>query len=322
MSYSHLKQSKKFKPHSRAVLLDYNDLLSPLADYFKPAVLTDVVMKKDDNKPDVVLMWNDILPDYQMICKASAVHGIPTFVVQHGRGAARDYHLGSSPVATGIFVWGTNDETLALSGGWKREQVYRVGFPGFVQRPPKAEEKGTVVFDAVHWDDVIDENVEAWNALRKIGPIKPIAKLLRAQGPNHDPSRFPGLNLMTDQIEPGHLRKTYELISKASAVVCLIEGTLELLAYSLDVPVIHLNTLKPRQLLGRDQDEDGYKPSKGAEPATLETLEAKVLEALEHPEKRRKERREVLLEEGGDPETDTPYSSIVRIINSIVKARA
>ena len=220
-------------------------------------------------------------------------------------------------MASGFFAWGSKDEEQAKKAGF--ENVFRVGFPGFALRPEKAEEKGTVVFDALHWDDIIDENTEAWTALRKIDSIKPVAKLLRAQGPNHAPERFPGLIVMTDQLEPGHLAKTYDLIKKASVVVCLIEGTLELLAYSLDVPVIQLDILKKRTLLGREQNDEDYKPSRAAEPATLENLKEKVEYAVAHPEHLREERREVLLEEAGDPETDTPYSSIVRIVNTLTK---
>jgi hypothetical protein len=321
--YNKLKHTKKPKPTSRVVLLDYNDLISPLADFFLPAVTSDIVMKEGKpEKPDAVVMWNDVMPDYQMLCKASAMHKIPTFVVQHGRGAARDYlnkENPSQPLANAFIAWGTKDEEQAKKAGF--ESVFRVGFPGFAYRPQKAEEKGTVVYDALHWDTVIDENQEAWTALRKIDSIKPIAKLLRAQGINHAPEKFPGLIVMTDQLETGHLIKTYDLLKKASVVVCLIEGTLELMAYSLDIPVIQLDILKERDLLGRKQDKEDYKPSEAAEPATLENLEEKVKYAVAHPEHRRAERRKVLLEEGGDPDTDTPFSSIVRIVDGLTKKR-
>jgi len=318
--FSKLKYLKP-NPTTRVVLLDYNDLMEPLTDFFLSSVTSDIVMKEGKpEKPQAILMWNDILPDFQMVCKTAAMHKIPTFVLQHGRGAARDYlnkEAASQPLANGFFAWGTKDEEMAKKAGY--ENVFRVGFPGFAKRPPRAEEKGTVVFDALHWDDIIDENVEAWTALRKIDSVKPVAKLLRAQGPNHAPERFPGLIVMTDQMEPGHLAKTYDLIKKASVVVCLIEGTLELLAYSLDIPVIQLTTLKERPLLGRKQDKEDYAPTRAAEPATIENLEEKIKYAIAHPEHRRQERREVLLEEAGDPETDTPYSSIVRIINTLAE---
>ena len=300
----------------KIICLDYNDLIWPITEFFERAEWDDI-LEEGDKKPKAIVMWNDIIDIYQELCVVAGRHGIPTFMFQHGRGAFRDYISGrmSKRNASIAFCWGEKDRQMAIKGGWTEETAIRIGSPIFAKRPKKQEEKGTVIFDAPHWDIEIPEGYLAWDKLNQIKDIKPVAKLLKGQA--HDTKFYYGYSLTTDRRLSGHLETTYDLLSKASCVVTMIEGTLELMAYSLDIPVIHLEGLEKRPLLGADQPDEDYLPSRAATTATMDNLEEKVKEAIEHPELKREERREVLLEEGGDPDKDTPYQTMVSEIKRV-----
>jgi hypothetical protein len=298
----------------RAVIANFNDILTPLYPFFD--IASPEELANDEKTVDVLLVWNDVLPDYQMMCAVANMHGIPTFVVQHGRGGMRDYLDGlHRPWANAAFVWGEKDKEIAIKGGWKPEQVFRVGAPWFTYRPAREQEEGLVVFDAVHWQGEVKENYEVWSELLSIPEITPVAKLIN----EHNPEMFPGNWLQTDRFKEGHLEDTFTLLKKASAVVCMLEGTMELMAYSLGIPVIHVDHFKHRKLEGTHQGEEDTKPSAATIPCTLKTLKETLLGVLENPGENWANRRDALLDFAGDPDKDTPISTMVSVIYGAVK---
>lgn len=303
----------------KAVILNGNDLLTPLYDCFEQAEISDIV--KPDKKVKAVITWNDILPDHKMICVEANKNKILTFVVQHGRGAMRDYLWSPNgeqvhvPIANAAFVWGEQDKLDAIAGGWKPESVFRVGAPWFAYKPTYRPEKNLVIFDAVHWQGEVEENYRGWDALKQIPGIHPVAKLLKS----HDSKMFPGDWVMTDRNETGHIDTTYKILSNARVVVCMMEGTLELMAYSLGIPVIFLKGFRHRKLEGTYQGVEDTKPSYSTISATYKTLAKALTLAFKRPKKLLDNQKKELLLRAGDPEKDTPIQTMQRVIMETVR---
>lgn len=300
----------------KAVILNFNGILDPLYDTFDQAELTDIV--EPDKKPDCLISWTDYPYDYKMINLAALQHGVPTFMVQHGRRAMRDYwtHIGE-PSSIACFVWGSKDREDAIEGGWHPLRVFRVGAPWFAYRPERKEEKGLIVYDVPHWNKDTVEAKKTWTALKKIKGIRPVAKLIEPSSQKR--TNYLGEQCLTYRDQPGHIEATYDLISRASAVVCMMESTLELFAHSLGVPVIHVRGFKHKELAGTWQGVEDTLPGKGSLATTLEGLPLAIETVLENPTILSKEARERLLEDAGDPDTDRPIKSITETVQILVE---
>lgn len=299
----------------RAVIVNYNDLLTPLYQTFEQAELTDIT--NEEKKPDCMIIWTDYPPDQKMLCLVALQNGVPTFMVQHGRRAMRDYWTNQGePTCPVAFVWGTKDKEDAIEGRWHPTRIFRVGAPWFAYRPEKREEeRGLVVYDAPHWGIDTKESIRTWAALKKIEGIRPVAKLIV---PGHNRNNYPGEQCLTYRAEPGHIEGTFDIIKRASAVVCMMESTLELFAHSLGVPVIHVKGFKHKKLPGTWQGVEDTLPGKGSLACDLGNLEETIKLAMTNPPDLAKQARERLEEDAGNPETDTPVQSITTIIGELV----
>lgn len=299
----------------KAVILNFNDILTPLYNCFEQAELTSI---NGEKKPDCLVTWTDYPHDYKMICLAALQAGVPTFMVQHGRRAMRDYWTRQGePASVACFVWGTKDREDAIEGLWHPDRVFRVGAPWFAYRPEKKEEKGLVVYDVPHWNVDTIEAKKTWTALKRIKGIRPVAKLIAPSQQKRN--NYLGEQCLTYRNEPGHIEATFDLISRASAVVCMMESTLELFAHSLGVPVVHVRGFKHKELPGTWQGVEDTLPGKGSLATTLEGLPLTIETVLENPTILANEAKERLMEDAGDPETDTPIRSITSIISTLVR---
>lgn len=297
-----------------AVILNFNDILTPLYSTFHQAELSDLVGKK---KPDCLITWTDYPADYKMMCLSAMQANVPAFMVQHGRRAMRDYwtHLGE-PSALACFVWGTKDREDAIEGKWNPLRVFRVGAPWFSFRPKRQEEKGLIIYDAPHWNVDTMESKKVWAKLKRIEGIRPVVKLILPS--NQNQNNYIGEQCLTYRDEPGHIEATFDLIKRASAVVCMMESTMEIMAHSLGVPVIHVRGFKHKELAGTWQGVEDTQPGKGSLPCDLDGLEDAIKLILVDPEIKAEEAKERLMEDAGDPDNDTPTQSITTIIGEIV----
>lgn len=299
----------------KAVIINFNDILTPLYSTFEQSELTDIVDPK--KKPDCLITWTDYPPDYKMTCMVALQNGVPAFMVQHGRRAMRDYwtHIGE-PTSLACFVWGTKDYEDAIEGKWHPTRVFRVGAPWFQYRPERQEEKGLVVYDVPHWNVDTIEAKKTWTALKQIPGIRPVAKLITPS--NQKRANYIGEQCMTYRNEPGHIEATYDLIKRASVVVCMMESTMELLAHSLGVPVIHVKGFKHKELPGTWQGVEDTLPGKGSYACELKDLPKAIKKLMDNPKLLEKEAKERLMEDAGDPDNDTPTRSITTIITELV----
>lgn len=300
----------------KAVLLNFNGVLDPLYNVFEQSELTDIT--DPAKRPDCLITWTDYPHTEKMICLAALQQGVPTFMVQHGRRAMRDYwtHRGE-PTSVATFVWGQKDKEDAIEGKWHPLRVFRVGAPWFSLRPERKEEKGLVVYDVPHWNIDTKESIKTWAALKKVKGIRPIAKLITPSNQNRN--NYVGEQCLTYRNEPGHLEATYDLISRASAVVCMMESTLELFAHSLGVPVIHVKGFKHKELPGTWQGVEDTLPGKGSYACEREELQQAIDTVLANPTILAKEAKERLWEDAGDPDKDTPIQSIATIVSELIQ---
>ena len=299
----------------RAVILNFNGILDPLYQTFEQAELTDIT--EPGKRPDCLITWTDYPQDMKMLCLAALQQGVPTFMVQHGRRAMRDYwtHRGE-PTSVAAFVWGGKDHEDALTGHWSPEQVFRVGAPWFHYRPKPQEERGTVIYDVPHWNIDTKESILTWAALKRIGGIRPIAKMIAPS--EQKQNNYIGEQCITYRNEPGHIESTYDLLKRASCVVTMMESTLELMAMSLNVPVVHVKGFKHKELPGTWQGVEDTLPQKGSIACERGEMSDAIAEAMKRPSKLMKDAHERLIEDAGDPDKDTPVRSITTLIGDMV----
>lgn len=299
----------------KAVLINFNDIITPLYQTFEQADLMDIVDEK--KKPDCLITWTDYPPDYKMIALSAMQNGVPVFTVQHGRRAMRDYWTHSAQSSSlAYFVWGSKDKEDAIEAKFHPHRVFRVGAPWFAYRPKRQEEKGLVIYDAPHWNVDTMESKRVWAKLKRIDGIRPVVKMITPS--NQNQNNYIGEQCMTYRNEPGHIEATYDLIKRASAVVCMMESTLELMAHSLGVPVIHVRGFKHKQLGGTWQGVEDTQPGKGSISCDYNGLEEAIELAMTDPKVKAEEAHERLLEDAGDPDKDTPVRSITTIVSDIV----
>ncbi len=258
------------------------------------------------------ILWCDVLPEMVELCIAFQKAKIPIFVMQHGYGATKDY-LSQKRIPHGdyLFCWTEWDKVRAVEDGWDEKKVIVVGCPllkGLHRTPQESRPK--VLFIPAHsWTPDADtrnthQAAHVWHLLAQIPEIRPVVKLLSRE---HDPSLYPGEKVFSDRWnQEGHLKIMHQLLSDASLMVTQDCGTLSLLAYTLDIPVIKLRN--PENL-----DE-------GCVEIRAENLVDTVREHLAHPELKRDARFAVAKEcagtiEDGEKVADRIAATITEILD-------
>ncbi len=292
----------------KITVINWNDIIPNMSDVF-----TVYHHPTEIRYTDALIISDDTTFMGVKACKIAKEYGVPSFIVQHGRNAATDYSVHRKEIiADFFFAWGHEDVEQAVEGGWARDRVIRIGCPALVDRCTPEPDGKTVVFAPPHReqeDDVNKRNSEEgmaiWEVLHSMDGIHPIAKLLKYE---HDFKHYPHEKFITWRLEEGHIKRIYqELLRKTSCVVSPMDGTFELLAYSMDIPVVKLESNCPA----------------ASSPAarlvyTIDEIEGAVRDALAHPEWNREERKRIVVERGWS-EGDNPKESIARLIKEKTK---
>lgn len=120
---------------------DFNGVLEEVIK-----VLKDLDMLTDNiHQADALLLWQDVRGDYADLAKIAVTSlGKPVYVLQHGRGATRDYLPPNKfPLwATKIFVWGESERLRLLKAGIADERIKIVGCPLLTRLQPKVPHEG------------------------------------------------------------------------------------------------------------------------------------------------------------------------------------
>ncbi len=301
----------------KIVVVNINDTIPDLSSDFEILEMVDILYA------DALVLAHDVSGIHQEMCATARAYGIPSFIMQHGRFAASDYaYNGKEPAGDYFFAWGAGDVEMAIEGGWKPEQVIQVGAAQLHERVKAKPDGKTVVFAPVHLESLNSINKrnktsakDVWEKLCKIKDINPIAKLLDGE---HLLEDFTGGTVcLTNRQDKGQAKKIFKLLSKASCVVSQIEGTFELFAYAMDIPVVHVK--------GSYTSDDAERWHSAANLVSFEGMEDAILDAIDNPEINRKERADIVKKDGGKPSLNTKKLMVkaikkrIRGVNPILK---
>ena len=152
----------------KAYVADFNNVL---LDVKRRVNLVDT-----PREADVLILWQDVRGSMKTLCDINREYlNKPIVVVQHGRGATRDYLPPNSfvPIADKICVWGQKEADRLVQAGHK-DKVVITGSPlvhwtrNRGARQKSAEEKRIIVFTPVITSHEEADNIEVALELKKI----------------------------------------------------------------------------------------------------------------------------------------------------------
>lgn len=337
----------------KVYILNYNNILDDvIAHYSKTGQLTD-----NYHKADIFVVWNDVRGSCLEFARIVKEHlNKPLVVMQHGRGAVRDYGQPNKfeLLADKILVWGQTEKDRLLKYGYLDSRIDVVGCPIFPRLKPKVKRQGiNVLFTPVIAMKEEPENILAYAALKKwecnklieniyenfdglkkawateTTTVKPykfpdgteenrvwkkevVRKLPRnvtyAKGllntkitGVHDMHQYLTPIIASNQNEPDHISATVDLLSNIDVMVCLEEGTMQLLACAMDIPIIHVDIFNYKNYGGVENYDSVEKILTPACYRTnkIEKIGNLVDHALKNPVELRKSRIKVCEQEGG-----------------------
>ncbi len=290
---------------------------------------------------DVWVVWQDTPgSSYGDLIKMSKkYYPKPVYVVQHGRGATRDYGPPNNYPMIGdrFLCWGTNDYERMVKFGYK-DKTRIIGCPLNPQIKPMIPGKDKkVLFIPVnsegkeHPEDINvyyellklkyekaqevlmshkKELQDHWGLDRKNSVsfselsynMDVVAKLLFW----HEKALYHGTVITGYQDMPKNNELIFKLLRNTDLVVSLDESTSEVFALGHDVPVIIVKGFEFR-------NGTPINASKGSTLVDFKDLKDAVSYALTHPEHLRKERAEVAEAELGLSYGD-PVENILKVI--------
>jgi hypothetical protein len=299
---------------------NWNGVTTDLIEKLKErghTLFTTIEEKNKDflKKIDVLITWNEVHQyGNDIFLQEVKDAGVKTILVQHGRrGTSRIYPpFNESLICHKACLWGENDRRRLTETGNDPKRLFVTGTPIFRHLKPRVKHEGiNVVFSAEHWGDEVFENNVVASTLRKIKGINVISKLLLGE---HTPSEYDN-PIMSDRHSKEHWDIVADVLSKADVVVAISESTFELLAQSLDIPVIIADIWVPKSCQGDPRYKEYFREfSKGCTMVKdMSKMEEAIKYAVKHPEHLRKERAEVVIGDGGTNIKD-PTMELIKII--------
>lgn len=269
-------------------LWEHNSVLSPFIEH-----------TKNIDEADTLIVWNDIYPTERTLIDYARKWGKKTYVMQHGRRGSSRYHKPFyQPIyADKMLVWGEADKKALLEAGHSSDRIEVVGTPIFKKLKERVVHKGiNIVYSPEHWDRPLEENLKVRDELRKLKGVKITTKLI------HSPSHQEEYDnpVRTNVSDKDHLEKCIDVLKWADLVVGISESTFELLAQAMDIPVVIMEEWEPKAFGGDTRYVDYRRViSRASKRATMKTLLEVIKHQLKNPDELRKERTEVVLEDGG-----------------------
>lgn len=260
-----------------------------------------------------IVLWQDVIGEGQGLAKLGHLRGKPVIQIQHGRRGHTQYKppFNKEMLSDKICVWGTKDIEILTRAGVPKEKIELTGTTVFSHLKPRKKHKGiNLVFSPDHWDYDIEENDEVVKVLRKLKGINITTKIIQG----HDVKKYDNPRFSNPDSDM-HLDVCAEVLSTADIVVCISEGTFELMAQILDIPVVQIDIFKSRPSLG---DKRYMKVRYVASEACKRTIDLKQLpkliyHQLKNPDELKEERRIVAITEGGILIKDS-LKNIIKVI--------
>lgn len=293
-----------------------NDLALELAKEHKVDLKVGGVNGLSINDYDLFILWNEV-GDWGEFVKKVQKKGKKVILMQHGRrGTSRIYPPFNEKLNADIVcVWGEADKKRLMSCGVPEERIRITGTPIFQHlRGRRPHEGKNVVFSPEHWDGEVVENAIVAGQLRKVKGAKITTKCLDGE---HNLSQYDNV-IVSHRNATDHFEVVAEVLATADVVVGISESTFELLAESLDIPVVIADIWIPKACGNDDRYKDYHREYSEACTRVKDPfkLAQSVEYALKHPEHKREERKKVVLEDGGP---DNPLQRMVAVVNEVCR---
>ena len=327
---------------------DRNNIILNLKDKFE--------ITEDPRDADCFVIWQDVRGDMLELCRINEIYmKKPVVVVQHGRGATNDYLPPNKfpMMATKFCCWGEKELERLKRAGYADRAVI-TGSPLVDYLQPKLEHDGkNIVFCPVitmheepfnvrtYWSLKRIEIARAMQKLEKFNDalrdewnawvIEPtsatdgsipyyninkdwrlIAKLTDA----HDKRLYFGDVVSTVAVNKNHISDSIKILQMTDCVVGIEEGTFQLLAMAMGIPVVMVKGFKYEQYGGIDYSSVEMirtNASRWVEPSELESA---IDKELANPDSLKQEREGVVKEELWDGKTN-PTENIIEVIKEV-----
>lgn len=265
-------------------------------------ILTDIVKEfevvEDMKDCDVVILWNEVLADTQALIAQARTLGKKVFAYQHGRRGSSRYFppFNAQILSDKLLVWGELDKSRLVDAGHPASKIEVVGTTIWYHLKERQPHEGiNIVFSPDHWNQEIPENINVRNELRKLKGVRIITKIIDDQDPI-----FYDNPIQSNRKETTHLDICANVLSKADLVVSVADGTFELMAQSLDIPVITVADWEPKEFGGDPRYKTYWRHiSPASKRTSLQSLLKTVKHQLKNPNELKKKRKEICIWEGG-----------------------
>lgn len=251
------------------------------------------------NNAEWVVLWNCVGWWEKTLVEKAKRDGKKVAIFQHGvRGSSRHYPPFNEPILGDIyFCWGENDKERLVKQGNDPDKIKVVGTTIFQHLKEKKKHKGiNIVFSPDHWDTEIEENLKTRDELRKLKGVNIITKLIDDQDEKSydNPIKSYRTNI-------NHLNVVADTLAVADLVVAVSDGTFELLAKALDIPIVVMEEWTPKPFGGDIRYSQGYWRyiTDSVKKSKLSELNNIIRQQLKNPNELQEERKKIIIKEGG-----------------------
>lgn len=335
----------------KVYVVNYNGVLDGVIEHYaKKNQLTS-----NYHEADAFVLWQDVRGHMKELAEIAIQRlGKPVIVMQHGRGATRDYLPPNKfkAISDMYLLWGETEKERMLSAGVPEEKLKVVGCPLFPSLRPKAKKSGkNVLFVPVIAEKEHPENLlvyaklKEWESKKLFKSISEKFKKLKESWlveniemreakngdkvedrvwkkaitnnvprhitydhllnvkltPVHDAFQYMSPVIRTSQGDSNHIPDLVDMLTNIDLMVCLEEGTMQLLAHALDIPVILVDIFNYGTYGGTSNYDviEKIKTNACYVVKNLDKLEKAVDHALSNPSELRKHKIAVCEQEGG-----------------------
>lgn len=352
-------------------LENYNGVLDIVEDMLdERGQLTD-----NPHEADCFLLWQDVRGVPRELARlAKNALKKPVVVMQHGRGATRDYCPPNKfeLLADNILVWGESEKKRLIQVGINSEKIIVTGCPLLPRLKPRSPERlgKNVLFVPVIAQKEEPENLlvyaalKIWESQKLIGTVQThfndmkrawawqndeMREVLNPDGTKekrlwkrdiknilprwityggglvnvklsgvHDMYQYQAPLVVSGQNDPNLIDGMAELLANIDVMVCLEEGTMQLMAHALGIPVIVADIFRYENYGGcKDYDSvEKIKTSACYWTKNLSRLGNMIDHALSHPNELKRQ-REIVVEEEGALSLGDANANAIRAIEAI-----
>jgi len=338
----------------KVYLVDYNGILAGLKKR------EEFEYVRDPRDADVLLLWQDIRGEMLELCRINREYmHKPLVVVQHGVGASRDYQPPESfeLMADKFCCWGDHDWERLVKGGMSGKCVITSSPLLKRLKPKEPHTDRNIVFApiiAMHEEpanlmtfyelkkielDFSQQMIrkykeqlrDCWDA-RIINPeckeegtipyfeINKTWRLISKLTNIHDRNLYLGAVTETTQMGTTHIEDCVRLLSQTDILVGMVEGTIQLLAMAMDIPVVICNEWDFKTYGGLDYSKSELIVTGASAYTDIKGLRETIERELANPGRLSKEREKVVKRELGDVTQDAD-DNIVKVVKELINGK-